>query len=184
MVVSDSAKILFLHVPRTGGTTTTEVLLKNLPDAKMVLPQHASVKTAPPNFFEQYSDYFKFTFVRNPWDRMVSWYSLLKMSHDDMFKNIQTLGEFADSVRGYYWFNQIDHLCDENGNIFMDRICRHEDFENELVHVLNTNNIPYKSIPRLNHSERQEYRSYYTEGCKELIAELCHRDIEYFSYRF
>ncbi len=184
MILSDSAKVLFLHVPRTGGSTITKILFDGLPDTKRVLSQHASTRTAPFSFFDQYSDYLKFTFVRNPWERIISWYSLLRETQEEKMKAIVSIEEFIETIKNYFWFNQLDYLTDEDGHLVVDKIGRYEDYENELTQILNDLNIPFRGIPRLNSTLQRDYRSLYTEKSKKIVEEYCYKDIDYFSYRF
>ena len=62
-MISHKHKFIFTHIPKTGGTSITRALnpnagIKNKPLKEMPLKDK--------------EDYFKFTFVRNPWDRAVS----------------------------------------------------------------------------------------------------------------
>lgn len=79
MLISDSRKVLFVHVPKTGGVSVEETVKEACPDARKArvpIGRHATlgkiIKHEP-----QVIDYWTFGFVRNPWARMVSWYSMI-----------------------------------------------------------------------------------------------------------
>ncbi len=80
MIVSHPARVLFVHVQKTGGSTVQSVLLDRLPGAEKLagLPgaKHALLGAA----LERQPDlaaYWTFGFVRNPWARLWSWWSMI-----------------------------------------------------------------------------------------------------------
>ena len=80
MLVSHSRKLVFVHIQKTGGQTVSKVLKKNISDVSRLKPKHAFAVQGMEDL-EGWNEYFKFAFVRNPWDRMVSWYSMIRNSH-------------------------------------------------------------------------------------------------------
>ena len=83
MLISDARRALFVHVPKTGGVSVGVAFERCCPDARSKAPgvrpplgRHAPyeriLRAAP-----QAVDYWSFGFVRNPWARMVSWYSMI-----------------------------------------------------------------------------------------------------------
>ena len=78
--VSDQHRLLFVHVQKTGGNTVRAVFNAAAPDARNPLgelPKHAhlgGILKAEPGLAE----YDVFGFVRNPWSRMVSWWSMIQ----------------------------------------------------------------------------------------------------------
>ena len=65
-------KYIFIHIPRTGGSSIEHTLYGQdwwLVDRKS---KHLIASTAKKVYSEYWDDYFKFAFVRNPWDRMRS----------------------------------------------------------------------------------------------------------------
>ena len=83
MLISDSRRALFVHVPKTGGVSVGVTFARCCPDARSKAPdvspplgRHAPltrILRAEP----QTIDYWSFAFVRNPWARMVSWWSMI-----------------------------------------------------------------------------------------------------------
>ncbi len=60
-------KFIFVHVPRTGGVSIEKYF-------GQPWQNHATLQTYIDSSPLRAKDYFKFVFVRNPWDRLVSWY--------------------------------------------------------------------------------------------------------------
>ena len=78
MLVSDSRKVLFVHIQKTGGETVAEILTKHAPDIRPLGAKHEFASFGKLELGAAWNDYFKFAFVRNPWDRLVSWYSMIR----------------------------------------------------------------------------------------------------------
>ena len=76
MLVSHSHKLIFVHIQKTGGQTISRLLKKNVPDISRFRRKHEFAVHAMEEL-EGWNEYFKFAFVRNPWDRLVSWYSMV-----------------------------------------------------------------------------------------------------------
>jgi len=77
MLVSHSHKLVFVHIQKTGGQTVSKVLKKNILDLTRFRRKHEFAVQAA-EALEGWDEYFKFAFVRNPWDRLVSWYSMIR----------------------------------------------------------------------------------------------------------
>ncbi len=77
-ILSKSRKICFIHITRTGGTTVRQLLGKEIEDLKIDGYKHETIKecliTNP-----EVSDYYKFSFVRQPYDWISSLYYYIKM---------------------------------------------------------------------------------------------------------
>jgi len=79
VLISDSRQVLFVHVPKTGGVSVEETVKAACSDARKARPalgRHASLRKILKHE-PQVIDYWSFGFVRNPWARMVSWYSMI-----------------------------------------------------------------------------------------------------------
>jgi hypothetical protein len=77
MLVSHGRKLVFVHIQKTGGDTVSRLMGESIPDIFCFKAKHEfAVKAAAE--LERWNEYFKFAFVRNPWDRLVSWYSMIR----------------------------------------------------------------------------------------------------------
>jgi hypothetical protein len=116
-MILDKHKILFIHIPRTGGTSVENHF--NYQSKHGWNPKNSQHLT-----LEEYSnhynldDYFKFTVVRNPWDRLVSWY-IWSYAEVIYFQYLSENGQFTftgPSARLRAWNNGKKLLTDKKNN--------------------------------------------------------------------
>ena len=98
MLQNDVYKFIFIHIQKTAGTSISNSLFQ-LDGTKSVGNPHCfvnHVKVVNPE------NYYKFCFVRNPWDRLVSWYTMLQKKgiHNDwsnyILSNSNSFSEFLN----------------------------------------------------------------------------------------
>ena len=217
MVLSHSYRFVFIHVAKTGGLSVREALLPYSvePDKfimrrppKMVkdrvnplyqvwetLLLHASASDAkrglPPDVFERY---FKFAFVRNPWDQLVSMYHfILREPEAPKHDQVKALGSFDTFVE---WVVetpepfpkgvpklQSEMITDARGNLLVDFIGAYENLQedfDEITRILGIQAV----LPHVNRSVHQDYRDHYNDRTRALVAEHFRPDIERFAYSF
>jgi Sulfotransferase family len=80
MLISTEKKFLFFHIQKTAGSSVARLLKSQAPDTRPFLGQHDHALWAKKYLAAEWDDYYKFAFVRNPWDRLVSWYQMIR--HD------------------------------------------------------------------------------------------------------
>lgn len=138
-----------------------------------------------------YKKYFSFTFVRNPWSRMVSNWAYftsskfrihqMNLSGYDMSKyyNFKDFLIFSTFFNNHHW--QPQHLfLDSN----LDYIGKVENFNQDWFNIfekLNLNPIPPKKVNTTNH---KHYTEYYDDESRDIVARKYAKDIEYFGYQF
>src|SRR5437762_12975785 len=71
MLFSDSRKVLFFHIHKTGGVTVERILSKHALDTRRLAYKHEFVSFGKLKLGAAWNDYFKFAFVWNQWDRLV-----------------------------------------------------------------------------------------------------------------
>lgn len=83
MIFHPDKNYLFVHIQKTGGTSISEALTKHA-GATLISPPHLQLQALA--FSGQRP--FIFAVVRNPWDRIVSWYEMMKRKniHNDFSK--------------------------------------------------------------------------------------------------
>ena len=149
---------------------------------------------------------FKFSFVRNPWDRLVSWWSMIDNGRPYIdlaqppntffgyvLKNAKTFEEFLSHCdeeivdsdgRKNIFRNQIDYLVDDTGAIIVDFIGRFERLQDGFDQISRRIGRPSVELPRTNASQHAAYTDCYTPDMAEIVARRYARDIEQFGYRF
>src|SRR4051812_4971380 len=126
-----------------------------------------------------YNSLFKFAFVRNPWDRLVSRYAHLLRSKDRRRHSAITEMTFEDFLQ---WETQRDsafqhpYVTDGHGAKIVDFIGYYERLNQDFAKVCSRLKIQAE-LPHANVSEHRDYRTYYTPETRELVATKFQRDI-------
>jgi|MEHZ01.5.fsa_nt_MEHZ011419575.1_11 hypothetical protein len=199
-MISHKHKFIFIHIPKTGGTSIERLFDPNAIPTKdasggtgNTCSKHKHWKTSDyeTNYPELFDSYFKFMFIRNPWDRLVSRYEwqkfVLPESHIH-FKTIEqrTFKQFIKQ-RVSAIFDKwcyCDLVCDKNGKRVVDFVGRFENLQNDFDIVCDKIGTPRQQLPSTNHLKRKNYIEYYDNETREIVAQLFQRDIEYFGYQF
>lgn len=202
MRVSRSRRLLFVHVQKTGGNSMNTILESLVDDITTVRPKHRSlVKTLAVH--PEFSDYYTFGFVRNPWDRLVSWWSMFHGVHDreDRPKQLlhlerKPIWRAAEDYPDFETFifsgtrqfkrlrtPQIKYLSYADGRM-ASFIGRTETFEKDAHRILEHFDLPRIDIPQMNESRHTHYRDYYSPRSRRRVARLFEPDIRTFDYVF
>lgn len=191
MTISHPKKFIFVHVHRTGGTTVTNLLKNLLGDRMEIISEHGNARTYEGKLLAEFQDYFRFGFTRNPWMRMLSWYSLI---HRNDLKTLseerRRLEEFieldlaSDFTTGEFHYNSIDYFSNGESEILVDSIFHFENFKTAISEITRELGLPDIQIPLINETQIKNYQEFYTDKCRDLIARKCAKDIEYFGYSF
>jgi hypothetical protein len=137
----------------------------------------------------EFSSFFKFGFVRNPWDRVVSLY---ERTEPLQVKDKMTFEQFVDwieyssatCIHSSPHRYQLDWFVDGSGNILADFIGRFERFENDWAVIAQKLGIT-KSLPHVRANPRpRPYTDYYTDRTRDVIGKKFEVDIAYFGYKF
>jgi len=200
MLVNHQYKFLFVHIQKTAGSSITGKLL-SLPGTVRIANQHSFVSHVD---MSPYRNYYKFCFVRNPWDRLVSWWNMMesKGDHNDFSHYLLKAGDFNaflsrtaiinetmgnDKLLTYYpksiAFNQLDYITGTDGLVSVDFVGRFENLRDDFKAVCEHLGIPF-SLPHMNKGKQAKYWNYYTDESREKVRQLYKRDIDYFNYAF
>ena len=181
----------FVHINKTAGTSIGRALSLPRKEHKTALEKIQEIG------IKRWEKKYTFTFIRNPWDRVVSiyFYRLQKNMHGLRkeeplpFKRWVEL-TFKERCRAYlgpldmvqpqsYW------ISDKSGNILVNECFRFENLNNafaDLCAKIGKQNIYLSYLNKTN--RLLNYRHYYDKQSKDIIQEFSHEDIERFSYRF
>jgi len=217
MLISNSHRFIFFHTGKTGGMSMRNILqyyaqepekfkihrpaqmLDGKPnkmyDVWQTLLLHAKASDAQQELpADIFNDFYKFAFVRNPWDLQVSMYHfILREPTSSTYSQVSQLGSFeafiewviktpAPYPKGITKLQQ-QMLCDEEGNLLVDFVGRYETLHQDFELICQKLGIPEK-LPHLNKSQHNDYRSYYNDYTQNLVAEHFKLDIELLGYAF
>jgi len=195
-MISHKDKCIFIHIPKTAGESI-ETILMGRPNWEADDPKLKELSaTDSINISDDkhwplykwvdspyYEDYFKFSFVRNPWAASVSFYHYRKKR--DGFSH--TFKEWIKGVNPDFWkefLNPLRYLR-VNGKIGVDFIGRFEHLDRDWAYVCGRLGLPNTPLPVVNKTSNSlHYSEYYDDFCIKYIAEKCAEEIEYFGYSF
>ena len=218
-MISHSKKFLFIHPPKVGGNSI-HAFLKEYYHTNARLIDNRSTKNSGReqgvtismgandlnkhgtisywyNIFPESREYYKFSVIRNPWDRMVSWFSWWTkntLRNDSSNKQFEA---FCDKFELEGWFHPFSSFFKHEGDDQMDFIMEFENFDRDFKHVLESLSIPLdstSSIPHLNSSFNETGPHYsdlykfkngtYNDGLIEWVYLKHKEDFKYKKYKF
>lgn len=187
-MINDKHKFIFIHIGKTGGTSIEHALNPNvkLDSRKSILGtgntnlkgKHYSAIQYKNKFENIFDSYFKFTFVRNPWDLEVSlykWFDLCFKKNTPFKKHLQSRQDRMGFTR---W------MCDSNQNNLVDFIGKFENLQEDFNIICDKIGIPQQKLPHKNRTKHKHYTEYYDDETRQIVAEKCAKDIEHFGYQF
>lgn len=214
MILSTGRKYLFIHAPKTGGTSMAlalearamkdDVMLGDTPKAirrrrrlkdvqtRGRLWKHATLADLDGLVTsDMLAELFVFTLVRNPWDRVVSYYHWLRdqrfdhpavglaqgLNFHDFVLHPQTRASLRASQAGHY-------VTDVSGRERCDLFIRLEHIAADIA-PLETHLGFALELPHANRSARDAgYQGYYTTASWDAVSQACAEDIARFGYHF
>ena len=190
-MISHKHKFIFIHVAKTGGTSIEHVLNPNVP--LDLLPtvrgtgntRFAGKHNTALNFKirlegkDIFDSYFKFAFVRNPWDLEVSLYKWVQLLNGGGNAFKEWIKISRKNTMGFTRW-----MCDKKGNNLLDFIGKFENLQEDFDIVCDKIGIPQQQLPHKNKTKHKHYTEYYDDETREIVTEKYAKDIEYFGYRF
>ncbi len=233
-MISHQDKCIFIHIPKNAGQSMEYVFLDRVgltweTRAPLLLRSNDNPQLGPPRLAhlhadeyvryhyiseELFNNYFKFSFVRNPWDRLVSIYKYSKYSLIYDFEHFLNRIFLPKTWQDEFWFvgPQSEFICDRHGNIMIDFVGRFETMQSDFNKVCNKLDLPDFPLPHINKSNQKmnkpgpnlkqtvkyllwqlwgrrlpvfkNYHDYYDSETKRIVERLYQGDIELFQYTF
>lgn len=208
-MISHEHKCIFIHIPRTGGSSIEKFFTNKSCFKQNGSPEerdlyfgysgpeikHIIASTSKKLYADYWDDYFKFSFVRNPWDRMVSmakypeFYgctinneSINVSEYLKKFPNIEiderslSANYTGKSLSNSVYLNLLDEP--------LDFIGKFENLKQDIQFICDKIGTPFRKFPHKNQYAHKHYTEYYDEKTREIVAEKYAKDIEYFGYKF
>lgn len=182
-------RCVFIHVPKTAGASVSSSL-------DVTGFGHLSIKWFPKR-------YFSCSFVRNPWDRVVSAFFYLNQGGEnivDQFNNWWYLssykGDFTSFVKEEFgkekpaifkemhFKPQHKYICDKRNRLAIDFLGRYENLEEDFQRLSGKLEFSTNKLPHLHESCHEDYQKYYSNRTRKMVAQAYKKDIELFDYNF
>jgi hypothetical protein len=207
MIISGLHKFIFVAIPKTGTHSVRQALREHMgprdleqvglfvqkrfpiPELAQLRHGHLSLQQVRPYLKPgEWQSFFKFAFVRNPFDRFIS-YCAFRTRGQDLFKRD------PKSVMRHYLFEappqdhllfqpQYQFVTGDDGQLLADYVGRVERMQESYDEIAGKIGIPSRPLERVNATERRDYRDYYDEQLIDGVAQLYARDLELFGYQF
>ena len=185
--------VIKIHITKTAGTSLSKALRFNTPNNKKGFKKHHFAREVIDLIGQdKWSSAIRFSFVRNPWDRMYSYYRFKKRKGkvvNDIEKDSFSawLKNMLPSMEGKPYHKarpQTEWLIDHDGNIDYHFIGRFEKMEEEIKRLSELLETPI-NLPVINRSYPIiHYSSAYNDETIALVEEHYRSDIKMFNYSF
>lgn len=180
---------IFIHINKTGGSSIGKVIgftKKNHRTAKTIIKIVGK---------ENWEKSYKFTFVRNPWDKVVSHYQFrVQGNQTNLRDNPISFTEwvkctYGDNKNTFYYDKpsmfrpQNEWLLNDQNEIDIDMIGRFENLNEDfkiIADQIGCNPI----LPHINKTKKVDYKEFYNSETKNIITKWFEKDIELFKYKF
>lgn len=205
MKVCNKQKLLFIHIPKCGGSSVVKAFDMEQPPSLKLKP-HVGVQLAMDRFPEMAQDYLKFAVIRNPWEIEVSSF-FYRLSQDCMEAGTSAphldaaTGGFAGALRDRnviacfepnlvrshkHGRSLMRFLTDKNDNIAVDEVLRLENIDEDMKAMCEKHNLNFvREFKRRNSTNHLHYSQYYTEQWMiDYIYEKNEDYIKHFKYKF
>jgi hypothetical protein len=207
MIVSALHRFIFVAIPKTGTHSVRQALREHMgpkdleqvglfvqkrfpiPELAQLQHGHLSLQQIRPYMRpDEWQSFFKFAFVRNPFDRFIS-YCAFRTRESDLFDRD------PQQVMRHYLFEAPPHdhllfqpqhsfVTDADGQLLADHVGRVERMQDSYDEIAERIGIPSRPLERVNATERRDYRDYYDQQLIDGVAQLYARDLELFGYQF
>jgi hypothetical protein len=211
MLISHKHKFVFIAVPKTASASVRQILepYSDIISEGTTPPYdwHGMAFDLKKHFQEQswnWNSYFKFAFVRNPWERLLSEFLYRKKrikifeGADDKPEYILKSEEIIKEVTNFSGFvcsNYINRkapivdpqsrfIFDESGDSLLDYVGRFENLQVGVDVVCDKIGIQPKSLELSNDTTHGRYEEHYNDKTRDIVKNIYAKDIEYFGYEF
>ncbi len=207
MIISHRHRFIFTAIPKTGTHSVRQALRDHLgsddveqvrlfvekrlpwPELARLGHGHISLAEVRPVIGEaMFGDYFKFAFVRNPFERFVSYCAFATSKQGSFEQDPQgVMRHFLFSAPPHHHIvfrPQHSFVTAPDGVLLADRLGRVEDMQAGYDAICDRIGIPTTALGHANSSKHADYRGYYDQELIDGVARLYARDIELFGYDF
>lgn len=191
-IVSETHRFVFVHIPKTGGTSVKQALRSTIdadhfarsPETKHLRARE--IFTAEPHLHGD--DYFSFAFVRDPFARLLSYWSY-KMEnpfHPD-YVSVVRAGSFKQWALDHVargGTSQASFTHDDSGQQLVDFIGRYENLRDDFAMIAERIGCVDRELPHANASHHGLSGEAYDDELRSAVATYWRRDFDLFDYPF
>lgn len=207
MIISHQHRYIFAAIPKTGTHSVRRALREHLspedleqvglfvnkrfPYAELarISHGHLSLEQIRPFVGEEvFSGYFKFAFVRNPFDRFVSYCAFMTRENGAFERSPrEVMRHLLFTVRPMHhvlFKPQHEFITSKDGIVLADHVGRVEEMQVSYDAICERIGIPSQALEQVNSSRRGGYRDYYDQALVDGVRDLYRRDLELFGYEY
>ncbi|MBM4148632.1 MAG: sulfotransferase family protein [Lentisphaerae bacterium] len=191
-------RFIFVHIPKTAGTSVARAIEKVGGAHYPWRPFHktcaelAGIEIP----WATWNAYFKFAFVRNPWDLHLSKYLFVREKRGHPLHEAVSSMSFRDFT---FWLRdnmaglnagdsfrnlrQVDFVTGADGRLMVDFVGRFERLRDDWNTICKQTGVRAK-LPHANRTEHGSYPDYYDDETRGIVGALYAADVERFGYAF
>ena len=177
-MIIDKHKAIFIHIPKNAGTSIEEYFSNE--SVRIQPEKHADIYEIKKKFKNSYNNYKKFTIIRNPYDKMVSWYFYLKRNLGEHYKVLKFNKWIEDPSKFWHVDDPISYLKPQYK--WVDDtvvLIKYENLDNELNQFFGKE----IKLPITNKSKHEHYLKYYNRKSLDIIYNRYKEDFKKYNYK-
>ena len=224
-MISEKHKTIFIHIPKAGGQSIETMFLNDLDldwngRASLLLRKKKSSEKGPIRlahlrardyvdygFITEalFNKYYKFSFVRNPYNRVFSFYNFLGYSKMISFHTfVKKVLPLKIKNKDFFFRSQYDYLYNAQGELLANYVGKLENINIDIQAVLEFAQIEKAQLPHVNKSKGEWKRAIslcikspylikhitfnnnknsFTQDLKDEVYEIYQKDFQYFNYK-
>jgi len=215
VIYKNRRKVIFIHIPKCGGVSIENSIHKALGGDSIItrpklinkppridddtckgLKLHSKLYDYSKYYKENIDDFYIFSFVRNPWRRMVSHWEYLisegynkRISEKDKLTFSKFVQVFDNNVLSYSFKNGYDHYLKDTKGTKLNFVGKLENINEDLIKVGGDINLDIQEVLHTNITDESlklytNWEDYYNPWTKDKVYQIFKNDIEMYGYEF